>query len=114
MVAVSITSIFCGCYLYTDISNRSVRNNEYVIEEYPYPVNKNGETYGGDIYTNSPDIKPDLMAAYGDNGVFGYVKAKDFDDNVMNPEEINGDKSRRVLLLYEKDGETIIGTFTLQ
>lgn len=63
-----------------------------------FPVNEWGETYGrGDL-----PVVPDLVLAIGDEGTEGYVRDS----------ELQG--GRGELPLYENDGRTIIGTFTLQ
>lgn len=81
-----------------------------------YPVNNDGLTYGYDIYTMPASQSPDLMAAYGMNGTFGYVKASDYESNPRTPEEaIKQQKSNKgkIIYLYDKDGKTIIGVFDI-
>ncbi len=83
-----------------------------------YPVNENGQTYGSAPYGSglSQDVEPDLLAAYGVNGLLGYVKSVDLRGPVFNsPQEAiayqETHKGGRVIPLYEVDGVTIIDEF---
>ncbi len=63
-----------------------------------FPVNESGETYGrGDL-----PVVPDLVLAIGDDGTEGYIRDSDlFGTSIEVP-------------LYDSDGRTVIGTFTLK
>lgn len=79
-----------------------------------YPVNENGYTYGANIY----DTEPDLIAATSVEGVVGYVYSDDLEgEQPNNPEEavqyMKNQPDYRIIPVYEKDGETIIGTFKI-
>lgn len=88
-----------------EVSDRAIDPAAHVAEEVledcgpqpsapPYPVNENGMTYGlGD------DPSPDLVAARGTDGRCGYVRSAD---------RLAGTGA---VLLYERDGVTVIGTF---
>nr|WP_302597534.1 hypothetical protein [uncultured Cellulosilyticum sp.] len=81
-----------------------------------YQVNENGETYG----TNNPELgyEPDLMAAIGENGVYGYVRSEDLAGiDFKTPEEaIEWQNSRpgvREIPVYDQEGEEVIDTFRI-
>lgn len=83
-----------------------------------YPLNKNGQTYGPNIYDTN--IMPELIATYGDDGVLGYIKLKDLIDEEnapRTPEEALEYQSKRTnqkrLPLYDKDGVNIVSYFSL-
>lgn len=83
-----------------------------------YNVNANEEIYGSEIFLNQYNIEPDLIEALGDNGIVGYVKATDLEER--EPMSLSEAKEymeklpdQRKISLYERDGETIIGTFTI-
>ena len=95
----------------------------------PYPVNENGQTYGGiDPYSIVPQEEPDLIAAMGIDGTLGYIYAADVDgDKPSTPEEAaiymeNLERTReraraagevylRLIPLYDSDGVTVIGEY---
>lgn len=91
--------------------------NQNFNGESPYPMNENGQTYGPDIYGSSTIEPPDLMAAYGIDGSFGYVLASNFESKAHTPEEaieeMKNTPSPRYIPLYDKDGKTVIGTFKI-
>lgn len=84
-----------------------------------YPVNDSGQTYGSDLFAASIETGPDLVAAEGVDGTFGYVQKKDlYEDGINTPEEAlaaqkasNG--KLRLIPLYAKDGKTVIGKFEI-
>ncbi|GBG07209.1 hypothetical protein PAT3040_01757 [Paenibacillus agaridevorans] len=82
-----------------------------------YPENENGQTYGSDADATSPETRPDLIRAIGEDGIEGYVLKKDLDGELpKTPEEaIAKQNSRspggRDIPLYDVDGETVIGVF---
>lgn len=80
-----------------------------------YPTNDLGETYGPALSDDNA-IEPDLLLAYGDNGVLGYVRQAEMDHEPKTPEEalawMNSHRPK-TFNLYSQDGVTIIGTFTL-
>ena len=82
----------------------------------PYPVNKNGQTYGGKI--DGVEEEPDLIAAYGVDGKLGYIKATDVTIDFKTPEEAlewqNSLKGSREIPVYDKEGEKVISKFILQ
>lgn len=82
-----------------------------------YNINKNGQTYGADIYDNTSGEEPDLIAAYGTDGKLGYIKAVDLESNVKTPEEAikqqRKKKGPKIIPVYDKDGKTIISQFIL-
>lgn len=85
-----------------------------VVASPPYPVNKNGQTYGSGMNIDADNPGPDLIAAYGTNGAFGYVLATD------RPQPATGlvtdfSQQRRTtaIPLYGADGETVVGEFAI-
>lgn len=76
-----------------------------------YPVNKNGQTYGGDIYTNTSGEEPDLIEVYGIDGTKGYIKSTDLESPPNTPQEAlkrqNDRKHPIELPVYDKEGENI-------
>jgi hypothetical protein len=95
-----------------------------VYSAYPYPVNEQGQTYGPNIHTDDPYEtfgEPDLIAAIGENGVAGYIKATDqLGPQFSSPEEaiayqeaIKAAGGYRSIPLYEADGKTVIGEFRM-
>jgi hypothetical protein len=77
-------------------------------------VNENGYTYGANDY----EIQADLIAVAPENGIMGYVYWDDLDGEQPNtPEEaiaiMDKWKNGRSVLIYESDGETILGIFDL-
>lgn len=70
------------------------------------------------IFLGQFGIKPDLIETIGDNGIVGYVRAEDFDNNKPNNLEealqyINNSSEEETIFVYESDGQTIIDTFTI-
>ena len=78
-----------------------------------YAVNSNGETYGNNLQAQSIGVESDLILAVGDNGVTGYVRSSDLNEDVSTPEDalLHTESSGRYIPLYESDGETVIGQF---
>ena len=88
--------------------------NQHFSEEYIQPLdelntNDEGLTYGPDV------LGADLILVISDQGKTGYIYREDYeavdahtlDDALTNP---NGEV---VLTVYDKDGKTQVGTFTL-
>lgn len=85
---------------------------EYV-QEFGYPVNESGETYGP-VVDNIAE--PDLTLAINPDGVPGYVRISDLDEDLPStPEEAANYNSEQKdhLNLYLEDGHTVIGIFPL-
>lgn len=79
-----------------------------------YPVNENGQTYGGGMDADYPEDMPDLIAVVGDNGVHGYIYAAEtYGDAPRTPAEalrVSGEK--KIYNVYLSDGVTVVDTFT--
>ncbi|MCL2036205.1 MAG: hypothetical protein FWG83_02310 [Oscillospiraceae bacterium] len=99
-------------------------NHEKVAEfvKPDYEVNENGETYGSAMGV-CPEDSPVLTAVVGDNGNRGYARTEDLMGEMpSSPEEalriqeerIKSGDTKRVVNVYEKDGITIIDTFTME
>jgi hypothetical protein len=80
-----------------------------VVPHPPFPTNANGMTYGSGI--NERD--PELIAAYGTQGEFGYVLATDLEQPIP-PGLHTGVGRPHSMALYAKDGITIIGVYRRQ
>ena len=88
-----------------------------------FKINDNGETYGTYIDKGDGEYEePDLMAVIGVNDVEGYVKKVDLYDEENqpnNPEEAiaymekREKEGPRLILVYEKDGKTVIGEYRI-
>lgn len=85
--------------------------------EQVYQVNEAGQTYGQAPTVDGAEM-PDLLSAWGNDGTLGYVL---FSDLGMEParsideiEEANRRSEEKYTVpLYESDGKTIIGEFTV-
>ena len=122
MGAMLVAGIGIGCV--TAVATASMGHTPE-----PYPVNENGQTYGGiDPYSIVPQEEPDLIAAMGIDGTLGYIYAADVDgDKPSTPEEaaiymenlereaerarVAGEEYLRLIPLYDSDGVTVIGEY---
>ena len=95
-----------------------------------YPTNENGQTYGYFVPSeeNEPQAVPQLIAAVGIGGTYGYINRDDLRKNLPStPEEaleymehakekntatrIDGNTYIDFIPLYTSDGSTVIGRF---
>lgn len=84
-----------------------------------YPVNEQGQTYGPDIRENTNiEEAPDLILVCNEFGEEGFVRAEDLNydpvetlQDVITYQETRAIK--RSIPLYAADGETVIGSFTV-
>jgi len=103
----------------TFLSTKTPLEEQILENKSPYQVNENGQTYGHDIHSLDTIIEPpDLMAAIGVDGTFGYILTSDlYSDSPKTPEEaLERQKNRKspiFIPLYESDGKTIIGEFQM-
>lgn len=113
--------IFSAALLIISSNNTLLIKNHYTEDQSSkktalYPVNKNGQTYGPHI--NNSKEEPDLIAVYGSDGTFGYIKSTDLESPPSTPEEaLRQQQSRKTptaLPVYDKEGEKIISTFILE
>ncbi len=80
----------------------------------PYPVNTNGQTYGSGMNIDADNPGPDLIAAYGTNGAFGYVLATDRPQPATSlVKDFTRQKTTTAIPLYEVNGETVVGEFAI-
>lgn len=85
-----------------------------VVGSPPYPVNENGLSYGSGANVDADDPGPDLVAAYGTNGAFGYVLASDRPQPAETLAEALAHRPETSTIpLYAQDGETVIGSFKI-
>jgi hypothetical protein len=90
-----------------------------VVAEPPYPTNQKGMTFGSGSGIDATNPGPDLLAAYGTNGAFGYIRATDRARAlgqppvglVVNPQQVPPEGMH--IPLYAEDGVTVIGRFTV-
>lgn len=116
---VSFITVVMKIIISISDNNEVSLQNKKIVNQSLYQTNMNGQTFGPNIYNNSYiGNEPDLIAAYGIDGTFGYVLATDFDSNPCNPTEAiaqqNKNGNLRVIPLYDKDGETVIGEFVIK
>lgn len=94
--------------------------NIQVTRSAPYiSTNQKGETFGSELFLDEFGITPDLIAAIGQDGIEGYVKATDLNVSAVSSltESITYNASltpERTIPLYAADGETVLGSFTVQ
>lgn len=90
------------------ISSSVINTNTY------YPLNKFGQTFGGDI-KEITDQGPDLILAQNEEGLVGYVKATDMDpDPPTTPDQAASYQSKSFFVpMYTSDGCTKIGEFKI-
>lgn len=112
-----IGASFCTGFVNT-INVKNAKNNISSQKKiYKYPVNKNGQTYGPNIYGSPPGTHPDLLAAIGDHGKKGYILYSQLMETPKNPKEAIAWMKRKSKIkkipLYKNDGKTSIDTYTL-
>lgn len=91
-----------------------------------YKTNASGQSFGSALLATSPETEPDLILVQADNGESGYVLKKHLDDangttaakNFRSPQEAiqwqdTEGKANRQIPVFETDGRTVIGTFTI-
>lgn len=80
-----------------------------------WATNADGESYGSLADARTPAEEPDLIAAISDAGERGYVKKEALNGPVpRTPEEAAQLSSEpRVIAVYESDGSTQVGWFTI-
>lgn len=86
------------------------------ISNYKYQINEYGETYGSAIYAEILGKEPDLIAAIGIDGTYGYVRSSDLTPPApRTPEEAvaQNNVGDKLIPLYDKDGRTVIGQFRI-
>ncbi len=113
--------VFLATLLIISSKDALIIKNSY-LEDQPskktnlYSVNKNGQTYGPHI--DNCEEEPDLIAVYGVDGTFGYIKSTDLESPPPTPEEALKQqrfrKDSTELPVYDKEGEKIISTFILE
>ncbi|MGC5164703.1 hypothetical protein ACLQ3J_18475 [Rhodococcus sp. DT1] len=82
----------------------------------PSGTNADGLTYGSGASATTEADFPDLVAAIGDDGTtLGFVRKSDLvEAPAANPEEASaGANAGRTVPLFDEDGQTQVGSFTL-
>ncbi|AXH97059.1 hypothetical protein [Ornithinimicrobium avium] len=106
------------------VASDTVEDN-IAADQYPkpanpdYAINAKGLTYGTAAQANVPDEEPDLILVVSDAGAEGYVYTDELNPpDFKSPQEALAWQEERyasdfVLGVYESDGATKIGTFTI-
>lgn len=79
--------------------------------------NSQGQTVGSAENAQTEDEQPDLIAAYGTKGESGYIKKTDLTASTPNnPGQAakTSDPAPRTIPLYDENGSTTVGSFTIQ
>ena len=84
------------------MSELNLEANEVENENIQYETNENGETYGLGCYEEELGGLPDLIKAIGVDGIVGYVRQTDLNEDAQT------------IPLYDKDGQTVLGEFELK
>jgi hypothetical protein len=106
VIACALGLVLVGCA--TDESPPAIAG-EVTASQTVYPVNSRGQTYGsGDVADDR--MLPELVEAYGDNGIRGYIAATDLRQSLRNPDD---GVDAYTVPLYDVDGVNVIGTFTI-
>lgn len=100
------------CYSSPTVSPYSMDGESIEIQK-----NSNGQIYGSEYFLNQIGIEPDLIAAIGNNGVAGYVRSNDINDDgatgLAEAYAYNNIVCDKTIPLYDFDGEKEIGSFTI-
>lgn len=87
-----------------------------------WPKNDKGVTYGSGADAVSPEDEPDLIRVIATNGKEGYAYRTDLEEPapsspaaaIAQQEARNGKPVTKVIPVYEKDGVTKIGAFSIE
>ncbi|QSE72531.1 hypothetical protein [Rhodococcus sp. PSBB049] len=98
----------------------------YAVQEVPEGTNANGQSYGSAEGVDSDTALPDLVAAYGSNGEFGYVKTTDLmaaegsSAEVQTLPTTTNDRGEEIkaapprsISLFDTHGVTVLGQFVV-
>lgn len=86
----------------SSMSELNLETNEVENDNIQYETNENGETYGLGCYEEELGELPDLIKAIGIDGIVGYVRQTDLNEDAQT------------IPLYDKDGQTVLGEFELK
>lgn len=100
------------CYSSPTVSPYSINGETIEIQK-----NSSGQIYGSEYFLNQIGIEPDLIAAIGNNGVAGYVRSNDINDegavDLVDAYSYNNTVCDRTIPLYDSNGEQKIDSFTI-
>lgn len=99
------------CYSSPNIAPHSLEHPHLDVTR-----NDDGQIYGSEYFLNQIGIEPDLIAAIGDDGTIGYVLAEDINvpgASTLDEAESYNAESDKEIPLYNKEGDTVIGKFTI-
>jgi len=101
----------------------AIANNLFNQSQAPapvYPIDESGQTYGSSADAISRETEPDLICALGVDGIYGYVRSVDLNEEMpKTPQEAldqmakNAAIGARQIPLYAVDGKTVIGVFNI-
>lgn len=93
-----------------DLFNQSLAPEVGILgEPIEYPVNDAGETFGSPIDGSVPD----LIAARSDDGVIGYVRVSELDQQRNLAKSTTNPDAVFSVDVYESDGVTVVGSLTV-
>lgn len=116
IIAFALAGVIMGSFIFAAASNENTsQDNKQKVE---FAKNAFGETYGSGAVVDSFKDWPDLVQAYGVDGMIGYIRKSEFDEDMpKSPEEAISKQNKqetRVINLYESDGKTVIGKFEIK
>ena len=93
---------------------------DLTVAKTDYPVNGRGLTYGSDAAAGEGHLGPDLVAVVGDEGVCGFVYARELDGpRFSTPEEALRWQAAQLrdgpptIDVYDNEGTIVVDKFTL-
>lgn len=124
LISVTLVTLLSSCSNDSNNQGSSIDSPEQVaVISVTYLVNDNGETYGsadGALVSTPEGVVldkeklPDLVQVINREGLIGYCRSEDlYPDPPSDPSEVE-EYNREVnepLVMYESDGETVIGRF---
>lgn len=123
--AVIVGGAYGGVALAQGLGASDTVEGNSAADQYPKPANPEfetnakGLTYGTAAQANVPEEEPDLILVVSDAGAEGYVYTDELNaPDFKSPQEALAWQEERyasdfVLDVYESDGTTKIGTFTI-
>ena len=93
-----------------DVFNQSLAaDSEVMGGPIEHPVNAAGETYGSPI----DGTVPDLITARSDEGVIGYVRVSELDQQRNLAKSTTNPDAVFAVDVYESDGVTVVGSLVV-
>jgi len=116
-VSVAIACLIVGLFVGGVLSSTIGFGDSGADAEITIPAlrqNQDGLTYGSAANALTPDDEPDLISVVADDNVTtGYVYKDELNDDLaVSPEEAVN-RPDRTIPVYESDGKTVVGSFTI-